>query len=292
MEFSSRFSVPVARPANPVAPNAAMPTPGVSRVENRFATLSGAPAPVARQAAPGTVPLSNAMRLAGPAPAGKNDVHRTMRSLARVLAQAAAEEAGSLPADVPAGPAQPPAAVSRREGLVRTVSGVVESLRAEMVDFVKNEFDPTVEAPNSNTVLAGRMSDGEILAQMLLELDSLDDLATRLEDGVAGSYLSAHDREVLAGLHDLARDRRGGVKVARTAPIQDDALVLSVTHLEDRVGPLRDLVDDVERMVVSSEGASVNVLEPAERSGDGWKTVGVLAVVALLGYGIYKLVEG
>lgn len=175
---------------------------------------------------------------------------------------------------------------SRRKAIMSTVDGLVHALQAESMDFVTNVYDKALESPRSITDLSRDMSDGEVLTEMVFMIDALERVANKLETGSVEPYLSPDNKATLASLHELYSGRRGRVPDTAKDPIARGNESLSSDYVDQRVKPLENLSNDVDRMIVSAEGGLVNVHEPGE-SRSALEVVGGLALLAVAAYGLY-----
>lgn len=257
MEISEKFQIPVAQGPMGDRFSGGMSTPGADQMAaaaSRFNPAGSTSAPMPQMALRKTVP--------GVQPPIR---HRTAK-----LSQA------------PSGAIDD----SRRRAIMSTVDGLVNALQAESNDFVNKVYDRALESPRSVTDLSREMSEGEILTEMVFMIDALERVASKLEGGSIQPYLSADNKAALASLHEIYNNRRGRVPDAAKEPIARGHESLSSDYVDQRVKPLENLASDVDRMIVTAEGGTVDVHEPGE-SRSALELIGGVALLGLAAWGLY-----
>lgn len=260
MEFASKFLVPMAR----------RPAPDPSIGEAFSALVPGAPASYM------TLSISPTARLIGDRKGSRRHAFMGQESRA----------ASSL------GQSAPEVDSARIQSIRTALHGVVEAIRAEVLETTSQELEAVLRGNLSAVPVIGQtMSRGELLTQVTLDLEALDSVATRLERGAASAYLTAESAAILEAVHAVVKDKLQQVSRAGREPIAAANRTDSDDHLEAHSRYLKDLSADIDRMIVEAEGSGVDVREPSEKQGP----IGVVAGLALLGiaaYGLYHLLAG
>jgi len=193
---------------------------------------------------------------------------------------------GQRPPTVPVGDA-------RARAIGTSIMGVAENLQAAVMEVIENELGPVsrgraYEIP----VLGETMSSGEILTQVLLDLGALDAVAFRLERGAAQPYIPPEARPILEGVHAAVLGKKNSIPAGSQEPISPGNRGISGDHTDRLAGSVMAMAGDIERMVVEAEGPGVAVREPGEASASVVRVIAGIAVVAVLGYGLYALFGG
>ena len=189
--------------------------------------------------------------------------------------------------------APPPVGDARARAIGTSIMGVAENLQAAVQEVVENELGPVLRgAPHEIPVLGETMSSGEILTQVLLDLGALDAVAFRLERGASAPYIPSEARPILEGVHATVLGKKNSIPAGSQEPIAPVNRGISGDHTDRLAGPVMAMAADIERMVVEAEGPGVSVREPGEDSASVVRVIAGIAVVAVLGYGLYALFGG
>lgn len=170
-----------------------------------------------------------------------------------------------------------------------------EALQYEL-EAVKLEADwvsgPTLrvepEKYKSVAVVGPYFTPQEMRTQVTLDARAIDQAATRMLTGASSPYLEPETMDVLRTIVKDAKDLVAHIEQFDLQPIGGNHTRLSEDHLQSHVKSVKQLIDSVEREVVSAEAASVPVTEPGD-SGSALGTlvaVGALAAVALIVFDI------
>jgi hypothetical protein len=181
---------------------------------------------------------------------------------------------------------------ARAHAIRSALQGVVEGIRAEVLETTSQELGGVLRGDLSVVPVIGQtMSRGELLTQIVIDLEALDSVANRLERGAASNYMTAEAAAILEAVHAVVKDKLAEIPRAGQEPIAARNRTVSDEHLDRHVGYLKNLSADVDRMIVEAESSGVAVREPSEKQGP----IVVLAGLALLGvaaYGLYHLLAG
>lgn len=118
----------------------------------------------------------------------------------------------------------------------------------------------------------------------------LGNIATRLWQGAAGSYITGDQAKALQQL--VAKSKGIMASIESVGPLQAVSnLDLAQDQQDDVAGKAGDLMEDIEKDVVAAEASSVPVLEPYEKNTQTVKLVVGAGVAAVVILGLWSLLS-
>lgn len=175
------------------------------------------------------------------------------------------------------------------EAIRDKVTPVIDAISFEM-EAIKAEAD-WVSGPALRTepdsykqisVIGQYFTPQEVRSQILIDVNEIGKMASRLLSGAVGSYMSPPQAEALGIVISDAKALTQYIEQFDLAPITGAKSKLSEDHVAAHIEPIKASLENIERSVVSGEAGSVPVIEPMER-GFGWGSL--LAVGALVAVG-------
>ena len=170
--------------------------------------------------------------------------------------------------------------------------------RQAQVDRVRHAMDRVVleyhsvatDAPGAGQgILDAGVPPGlpELRSQVLLDVEVVEQGASKLESGLAQAYLDTAGKSVLAGVHADAATVKSGLLAYENDSIQASDRAASEAHIETLQAPLDAGAEATDRAIVEAEGSQIDVREPHERQNLMAVALG-LGFLALAGFGLYS----
>jgi len=187
-------------------------------------------------------------------------------------------------------------------GPARLAQGQIEALRLRIEDFteavrfelevVKEEADmvsgPTLRVEpdlyRSIAIVGPVFTPQQVRTQILIDARALEALSNRALTGGVASYLTEGQRATLQTVVSDAKALTNYVQNFDITPVTGESARLAEEHAQSHVQAAGDLLEDVEKAIVTGEATSIPVREPMEA---GFPlgvvfAVGTLVVVGLV----------
>jgi hypothetical protein len=202
----------------------------------------------------------------------------------------------SLPDILGQGKPSAPALSQDLLSAIRTEAGhVADTLRYEL-EAVKAEGDMVSgqtlrtepDLYRSISVIGPYLRPQEVRNAVINDARAIQTQAQRLLSGASAPYISAEQRAILSTIVSDAKAEMDYVANFDLLPLTGANAKLAQDHMDTHVKAAREIIDAIEREIVTGEAASVPVREPNESASGG---AGTLLVVGALVAATVLLVE-
>lgn len=172
---------------------------------------------------------------------------------------------------------------------IRSAAGnAAETLRYEL-EAVKVERDMVSgqalrtepDLYKSIAIVGPYLTPREIRNVIINDARAIQGQAQRLLSGAAAPYITAGQRAILSTVVSDAKAEIDYMQNFDLTPLTGANAKLAQDHTETHVKASRDVIDSIERAIVSGEAASVPVREPGESGGGPGALIAVGALVAV-----------